>query len=506
MRGQDAEGREPIWAWVLAPFATGSAFALAVAAYAVAHLAFRLAALPELGRDAVEDALSAQSWSWGYLPGNPPLHTWLLRGLWLASGDLVAAEAVLHFGLLAATYLWLHRAALAALGPGARAGVAAALPSVTLVLGWDALTVYTHGVAGTAAFAFYLWRLMRLVAAPTIGRAAIAGAALGVVALAKYPTAGLALGLTAGLLLVPDARRAITVPMRSALLLATAAAIGPHAAWHLLLAPSVESQAASPSALVALATALAGVLAPVLAVAALAWLAGPRLRAAWADGSATTALRVLAAGGATALAATVLAAAAVPMPSASAHHLVALPIVGAFLLGACLRGRGLAAVAAAILLCAATAFAIHAARGVGALLPCDPCYLQRPYAAAAAALRADMPSGGTLVAPDALTGGGVLAHLPGVRVAVPGYPVPPRRTGQGPGACVVVTRAEVTVGGKQARLRAVSQDFEAMAMRLAGVLAAASEDRREGRFPFHGGARGMLDLAWSVRPVAGDCR
>lgn len=507
MRGQDADGRGPVWEWVLAPFATGRTFSLAVTAYALAHLAFRLAALPELGRDAAEDALSAQAWAWGYAAGNPPLHTWLLRAFWHVGGDLVAAEAALHFGLLAATYLLLHRAATSALGPGARAGVAAALPSLTLVLGWDALTVYTHGLAGTAALAFFLWRLLRLVAAPTIGRAAIAGAALGLAALAKYPTAGLALGLTAGLVLVPESRRAVTAPMLAALALAAAAAIAPHAAWHLLHAPPAEGQAGSPGALAALATALAGALAPVLAAGALAWLAQPRRHATWAVGGAPPALRVLAAGGATALAAAVLAAAAVPLPRASAHHLVALPIVAAFLLAAGLRGRGLAAVAAAILLCAAVAFATHVARSIGGLLPCDPCYLQRPYAAAAAALRADMPQGGTLVAPDALTGGGVLAHLPGVRVVVPGYPLPPSRSsGDGPGACVAVTRAVAAFGDRQVRPRADAQEIEALASGLTGAPPAASDRRREGLFPFHGGARGTLDLAWSVRPASGDCR
>src|SRR5271163_2723843 len=72
-------------------------FWLLLAIYLAAHAALRLWASPNIGTDEVEQALFAQSWSWGYNPRQPPLFTWLLLGAYKLFGASVLAHVMLKY-------------------------------------------------------------------------------------------------------------------------------------------------------------------------------------------------------------------------------------------------------------------------------------------------------------------------------------------------------------------------------------------------------------------------
>lgn len=161
-------------------------FGLAVGIFVFGHWALRLALSPNLGRDAVEEALAAQYWAWGYHPSNPPLHTWLLRLLEPVLGQGQVAHGALHFGLLALA-LWGMRACGRRLGLApATASLLALSPLLAPVLGWDALSVYTHSLAAAALAPWCLWALLGVLARPTGERSLLLGLVLGLGLLAKY--------------------------------------------------------------------------------------------------------------------------------------------------------------------------------------------------------------------------------------------------------------------------------------------------------------------------------
>ncbi|GEM_PF-3579965 len=118
---------------------------------------WRWEALGVLGRDDWEEALVAQFWAWGYHPSNPPLHSWLLRGLLERFAGSALVFPGLHFGLMALSHLCLFGAArLSGLS-----GLWAWFASLGLVFwpvwGWDSLTLYTHSMAAIACAVASLW-------------------------------------------------------------------------------------------------------------------------------------------------------------------------------------------------------------------------------------------------------------------------------------------------------------------------------------------------------------
>lgn len=210
---------------------TASRWLLALAVYLGAQVLVRLWTGEALELDEAEQVLWTQRLALGY-GTQPPLYTWLQRGVFEVVGVSVLGLTLLKNGLLALTYLFTYAAART-LMPMPLAALASASMMLIPQIGWESQRDLTHSVVCTTMAAATWWAVLALRARATPARYAALGLALGLGLLGKYSFAGFAAALLLALAAAADTR-ALVFDRRITLAAAVAAAVvAPHALWLL---------------------------------------------------------------------------------------------------------------------------------------------------------------------------------------------------------------------------------------------------------------------------------
>ena len=206
-------------------------FALLLAAYVSVHAVLRLWISPALNIDDAREAVFSQTLAWGYQSRQPPLYTWLVWGAVRLGGASVASLTLLKYAVLAVAYVFTWATARRILSEPALAPLAAFSLLLLLPIGWFVHDDLTQSVAVLAAAAGTIHALIRLDAAPSLGRYAWLGLGLGLGTLSKlnYLVFAVALGIAA--LSLPPYRRRILDPRIAVTVLLAAALALPHALW-----------------------------------------------------------------------------------------------------------------------------------------------------------------------------------------------------------------------------------------------------------------------------------
>lgn len=171
------------------------------------HFLLRSLGSDSLGRDALEEAIFSQQWDWGYNPRQPPLYTWLLILFKSVFGAGIWAYQALKLVLMMISLGSLYLAACALIPNRAYAAMAAFVPSLTLVFGFEAFQFYTHSLVFTACAALTLLCLIRFTALPQFKTALILGIVIGLGLLSKYSYPLVIIGILASLMSVAPLRK-----------------------------------------------------------------------------------------------------------------------------------------------------------------------------------------------------------------------------------------------------------------------------------------------------------
>ncbi len=424
-----------------------------------AHALVRVLGSPVLGVDDVEQAIFTQSLEWHYGFRQPPLHTWLLIGLYELLGPGLAPHLVLRYGLLFLTAVALHRAALRVLGEPRLAAAAVIGYTLLPLYGFGVHQGFTHTTLQSAFMALGFLAALQVLERPTAAGYAVLGLCVGLGTLSKYSFLLYAAALALAALTRPEGRARLRDRRMLLAVAAAAVVVGPFlAAAHregfslaALAAGTVGGGEAGyaervRAGLVSVARALAEYLSPAwlvaLALFPRAWrprLPGPGAGCALARRSVAFGLGLLLAGVAAGLVGYVkqrwlppvlfLAPIAFACRAAAAHALAparlrAYLATAAVLAGLVLVGRVLY-------------FAAGPLWG-------EWKRVHVPYPAWAADMRALGLRPAVIVADDEHLAGNLRVLFPQARVATPHYafylPPPPRRRGD----CLLAWRADRT--------------------------------------------------------------
>jgi 4-amino-4-deoxy-L-arabinose transferase-like glycosyltransferase len=437
-------------------FATDTrGFWILLAVYLTAHAALRLWASPNIGTDEVEQALFAQSWSWGYNPRQPPLFTWLLLASYRLFGPGMLAHVMLKYAALGLMYGCAYRCARRLVATPTTAALATFALLLIYGFGWGVHTGVTHTlVLSTLIFATLL-ALLRLVEHRRVGDYLLFGVAAGLGLLTKY-SYGFFIGpLLCACLTVPSIRDAVFARRALIALAAAFLIILPHGLWMLIVGRDYGATLAELGAVGArhaylanvatglgsLAEASALFLAPLWIVAlVLFWPAFRRPGA-----SAQPWLRVLAAALAIGMGLLVLTVLIAEVTYFKDRRMHALLLIAPLLLFLWLdhreiepwRLRWLAAAAGGVVL---IVFVILLGQAMIEPYTCRRCWLHMPLPALEQAIRQSGFERGTIVAEEEHVGGNLRLAFPAARVLSPAYPtldVP----ATGAGACLLAWHA-----------------------------------------------------------------
>lgn len=180
--------------------------------------------------DHAEQLLLSQAWQLGY-NSQPPLYTWIVKGLFLVTGPslavLLALKALL-LTLLVAAVVRISRAL--ELSPTQQWIAVLGLALIPQIV-WEDQRNFTHTVLAVTLSAWTLLQLLRLQRVPSIGNYLLLGLLLGLGALSKYNFGLFAAGLGLAALSLP-AFRAVLWSARAFLTLGLAGALLlPHLIW-----------------------------------------------------------------------------------------------------------------------------------------------------------------------------------------------------------------------------------------------------------------------------------
>ena len=206
-------------------------FLLLLFGYVLLLVGLRIAASPSLGRDDLIEAITAQGWSLGYNPTQPPLYEWLIVAATSLLGQGLPAHVAVKFTTLYLAYAFFFLAAERAIGDAYHAALATLTWLVTYMFGWDITQNYTESVLLLTMVSALMYVALGMRDAAGWSDYLALGAVLGLGALTKYNfPVTVATLLAAGLL---DARmrralldRRIVVSALIALLL-----FAPHWLW-----------------------------------------------------------------------------------------------------------------------------------------------------------------------------------------------------------------------------------------------------------------------------------
>ena len=186
---------------------------------------------PAVMWDQAEQLIWTQSLEWGYGP-QPPLYTWVQRGVNALFGPSVLSLAVFKHALLVLTFVFMYLAARQIL-PRRSAWLAALGMAWLPGMGWEVLRDLTHTVLLTCVVAATWWLLLRQIQRPSRAGFAWLGIAVGLGVLSKYSYVLIAGAAVLAALSLPTPRRALLgrgwwlVPLLVLLI------VTPHAVWAL---------------------------------------------------------------------------------------------------------------------------------------------------------------------------------------------------------------------------------------------------------------------------------
>ncbi len=258
---------------------------LVLAAYAVAHLAMRVAVSGTAELDEAEQLVLSQTLALGY-DDQPPLYTWIQALAFRMLGLGIPALALVKNALLFGTHVFVFLSARRLLGGAGPALVTSLALYLLPQIAWESRRDLTNSVLATTVAAATFHLVLGMRAAPTASRHLLLGVLLGAGLLSRYSFGVFAAALL-GATLAGEPRPAGSARRLALALGLSALLFLPHGLWLLREGPAdpwemaeklgIDARRGSIQAawlgLGALAWAGARFLAP-LAVAAAAFLPG----------------------------------------------------------------------------------------------------------------------------------------------------------------------------------------------------------------------------------------
>jgi hypothetical protein len=435
--------------------------------YLVAHAALRVWASPNIGTDEVEQALFAQSWSWGYNPRQPPLFTWLLLAAYAFFGAGVLAHVVLKYVALGVMYGCAYACARRLTASPERAALATLSLLLIYGFGWGVHTGVTHTLVLSALIFANLLALLRLVEHRRLADYLLFGIATGLGLLTKY-SYGVFIGpLLLACLLVRDIRVALLTRRMLAALGAAALVFLPHGLWMLIVGRDYGATLAElggvgaqhrwladvTTGLTSLVKASALFLAPFWIIALIVFW--PALRAPGTP--ARPWLRALAGAIALGLGLLVLTVVIAEVTYFKDRRMHALLLIAPLVLFVWLdqrpvapaRLRALAAIVGAVV---AAVFVILVGQALVEPYTCRRCWLHMPFPALEQAIRQSGFERGTIVTDEEHVGGNLRLGFPAARVLSPAYPTLDALAPGADGACLLAWHARFAGDAIPARL------------------------------------------------------
>ncbi len=203
-------------------------FLLLLFGYVALFFFLRLALSGTAGTDDVEQVIFAQNFDWGYNPGQPPLYTWLLYGLFELFGPGIHTLSLLRYSLVFLTFFFLFLSLRRLLSDPRLVLLASFSPLLIYYVGWGMHVGFTHTALLSAACMATFYAFLRLVEGGSWPAYLGFGLALGIGMMSKYSFPIFALGLIgAGLIQEKSRDRLLSVRFLVSLALALAVNLPP---------------------------------------------------------------------------------------------------------------------------------------------------------------------------------------------------------------------------------------------------------------------------------------
>jgi len=203
-------------------------FLILLLGYVALFFFLRLVLSGTAGTDDVEQAIFAQSFDWGYNPGQPPFYTWVLYGLFELFGPGVHTLSLLRYSLIFLTFFFLFLSLRHLLFEPRLVLLASFSPLLIYYVGWGAHMGFTHTALLSAACMATFYAFLRLVERGSWPAYLGFGLALGVGMMSKYSFPIFALGLIgAGLIQEKSRQRLLSIRLFVSLSLALAINLPP---------------------------------------------------------------------------------------------------------------------------------------------------------------------------------------------------------------------------------------------------------------------------------------
>lgn len=432
-------------------------FWITLTLYLAAHFALRLWETPNIGKNDVQEAISAQAWAWGYHPRNPPLHTWMQMASYWLLGTRQIAHIALHYVLLAATYGFAWLAARRLIADRALATLAALSLMLVSPFAFTVFTAWTHTLLLAALNLATLWIALRLTEHKRLTDYLLLGVVIGLGFLAKYSYALFLGPLLMAMLTQRALRSALLSPRLLITLVVAGVVLAPHAIWMetarfnfvQFLAEKQRSEVAQPY-LKDLASGLGNVavgaltfLLPLALFFPIFFRNGFKAAAKPADAWGRATALVMAFG----MALLVLDVVVLRATQFEARYFTCALITAPLVLFQWLdrrehgdhgiRGYLIAGVVAMLIV-----FGGLAGRAAFYHRSCNRCWDEMPMQNLITAVRADGFSSGTIIAADYNMGGNLRLAFPQARTYAVNYYVPQAPVGSA-GQCMLVWNARI---------------------------------------------------------------
>jgi 4-amino-4-deoxy-L-arabinose transferase-like glycosyltransferase len=417
------------------PARGGRRLLAALGVYFGLQMLARLLFADSLQLDEAEQMVVAQEWRWGY-GSQPPLYTWLQKGLFALLGEGVFALALFKNATLWAAYFFVYLAAREILAETRLAALAAASMLFIPHVAWDSQRDQTHLALAMALGGATLFVFVRLLKDPKPKWYACLGGAAALGILSKYNYALLLAPLLLAALLTRRFRPAVLNPKMLVALAVGAVFLAPHLDWvweHKALATSQAykfKMAAENSGAEAYARGSMRLARSALVLAAGPLLVfAPFLRRAWKNRTRPgpeqpfPALlgRAFLCGLCLAFAVTLAFRVTYVRDRWLQPLLFVFPILLVAWARPHLTDRAVKALFALAAVLAATVLLLINGTVLGANALNRAHNLNLPQAALAAELRAAGFQNGTVIADGFMTGGNLKLQFPRSRVVVPGF-------------------------------------------------------------------------------------
>ncbi|MYZ50060.1 ArnT family glycosyltransferase [Propylenella binzhouense] len=163
----------------------GTTLVLALA-YALVFAALRLAFSDSIATDDSQENVFAQVWSLGYQARQPPLYVWLLKLVQSVLGPGIEGFVLVRYLLMVAFAGLAAAVARRVVRDPAWAVASAASYAAIYQIGWMQHQMFTHTAMLMVTLTAGMLAFMRYVEAPSLGRALVLGAAIGLGGLSKH--------------------------------------------------------------------------------------------------------------------------------------------------------------------------------------------------------------------------------------------------------------------------------------------------------------------------------